>query len=102
VSLACFDRGSFTVSHLSHAWGIKCSQDCSDFDLDWCGSALCLPPGTTSFLPSPLGYYPTSTVPGKAATMIVESIYCGYRIEVNAIYVNGVWDAEARIRRLFS
>lgn len=39
---------------------------------------------------------------GKAAMMIVDPIYCGYRIEVSAIYVNGAWDAEARIQRLFS
>ncbi len=34
--------------------------------------------------------------------MIVEPTYKGYRIEVNAQHVDGAWDAEVRIRRLFS
>lgn len=34
--------------------------------------------------------------------MIIESDYRGYRIEVNAIEEDGRWQADVRMRRLFS
>jgi hypothetical protein len=34
--------------------------------------------------------------------VIVESDYRGYRIEVNAELADGVWNAQVRIRRIFS
>ena len=34
--------------------------------------------------------------------MIVESEYRGYRIEVNAELADGLWNAQVRIRRIFS
>jgi hypothetical protein len=37
-----------------------------------------------------------------AATMIVETFYRGYRIEVVAELVDGAWDATVRIRRVLT
>jgi hypothetical protein len=34
--------------------------------------------------------------------VIVESEYRGYRIEVNAELADGLWNAQVRIRRIFS
>jgi hypothetical protein len=34
--------------------------------------------------------------------MLVEPDYKGFRIEVTAQHVDGAWDAEVRIRRMFS
>jgi len=34
--------------------------------------------------------------------MIIEQDYCGYRIEVEAIAADGRWNADVRMRRLFS
>ena len=34
--------------------------------------------------------------------MMVESDYCGYRIEVVAFEIEGAWDAEVKIRRMLS
>jgi hypothetical protein len=31
--------------------------------------------------------------------MMVQSFYKGYRVETNAVLVDGAWDAEVRIRR---
>jgi len=34
--------------------------------------------------------------------MLIDSDYCGFRIEVNAGLGDGAWNAEARIRRTLS
>src|SRR5882724_2588710 len=39
---------------------------------------------------------------GTERLMIVEPDYRGHRIEGNAVHVDGVWNAEVCIRRLFS
>src|SRR5215831_11808821 len=39
---------------------------------------------------------------GLGKPMIIEQDYCGYRIEVEAIAADGRWNADVRMRRLFS
>ena len=34
--------------------------------------------------------------------LLIETDYRGHRIEVNAQHVDGAWDAQVRIRRMFS
>jgi len=37
-----------------------------------------------------------------AGPLLIELDYLGFRIEVNARHADGAWDAEIRVRRMFS